>query len=245
MGQVQTNGRPIPVPDPYRRRWLNHRGIVFVFNNEDLNQVTCEQRVLRRPEVQCVAADSFAELRGIYVRHCLIERFHGPGSCRSRRATADRGRGRCLTAIPATMYPRRRRVTAALPRTWHAVAGWPVEGGPERPGGRKSFRAPIVAWASQPSQSLARTQRHHSWSFSPTMVHCQHAPPGGAGGRCRGRRTQAIIGVVDRHRLPDDLSLPLEREARPERAAAPEDQSPLPEEPFRQLDPSKTGIKQG
>jgi pyruvate dehydrogenase (quinone) len=61
----------------YWRQWQDHRWIVYVFNNEDLNQVTWEQRIINGdPKFQAsqripnVAYHRFAEmigLRGIYV----------------------------------------------------------------------------------------------------------------------------------------------------------------------------------
>ena len=61
----------------YWRDWLDHRWIVCVFNNEDLNQVTSEQRVINgdpkfeaSQQIPNVPYSRFAEmigLRGIYV----------------------------------------------------------------------------------------------------------------------------------------------------------------------------------
>jgi pyruvate dehydrogenase (quinone) len=61
----------------YWREWRDHRWIVCVFNNEDLNQVTWEQRIINgdpkfeaSQRIPNVAYHRFAELiglRGIYV----------------------------------------------------------------------------------------------------------------------------------------------------------------------------------
>jgi pyruvate dehydrogenase (quinone) len=61
----------------YWRRWIDHRWIVCVFNNEDLNQVTWEQRVMEgdpkfnaSQQIPNVPYHQFAELiglKGIYV----------------------------------------------------------------------------------------------------------------------------------------------------------------------------------
>jgi pyruvate dehydrogenase (quinone) len=61
----------------YWRQWIDHRWIVCVFNNEDLNQVTWEQRVMEgdpkfnaSQQIPNVPYHSFAELiglKGIYV----------------------------------------------------------------------------------------------------------------------------------------------------------------------------------
>ena len=61
----------------YWREWLDHRWIVCVFNNEDLNQVTWEQRIINgdpkfeaSQRIPDVSYSRFAELiglRGIYV----------------------------------------------------------------------------------------------------------------------------------------------------------------------------------
>jgi pyruvate dehydrogenase (quinone) len=61
----------------YWRRWSDHRWIVCVFNNEDLNQVTWEQRVMEgdpkfdaSQQIPNVPYHQFAELiglKGIYV----------------------------------------------------------------------------------------------------------------------------------------------------------------------------------
>jgi pyruvate dehydrogenase (quinone) len=61
----------------YWRDWLDHRWIVCVFNNEDLNQVTWEQRIINgdpkfeaSQQIPNVSYATFAEmigLRGIYV----------------------------------------------------------------------------------------------------------------------------------------------------------------------------------
>ena len=61
----------------YWRQWSDHRWIVCVFNNEDLNQVTWEQRVMEgdpkfdaSQQIPNVPYHQFAELiglRGIYV----------------------------------------------------------------------------------------------------------------------------------------------------------------------------------
>lgn len=61
----------------YWREWSNHRWIVCVFNNEDLNQVTWEQRVMEgdpkfdaSQQIPNVPYHRFAELiglKGIYV----------------------------------------------------------------------------------------------------------------------------------------------------------------------------------
>jgi pyruvate dehydrogenase (quinone) len=63
----------------YWRQWADHRWIVCVFNNEDLNQVTWEQRVMEgdpkfnaSQQIPNVPYHKFAELiglRGIYVDH--------------------------------------------------------------------------------------------------------------------------------------------------------------------------------
>jgi pyruvate dehydrogenase (quinone) len=63
----------------YWREWQDHRWIVCVFNNEDLNQVTWEQRIINgdpkfeaSQNIPNVAYSRFAEmigLRGIYVDH--------------------------------------------------------------------------------------------------------------------------------------------------------------------------------
>jgi pyruvate dehydrogenase (quinone) len=63
----------------YWREWQDHRWIVCVFNNEDLNQVTWEQRIINgNPKFEAsqripdVSYSRFAELiglRGIYVDH--------------------------------------------------------------------------------------------------------------------------------------------------------------------------------
>jgi pyruvate dehydrogenase (quinone) len=61
----------------YWRKWLDHRWIVCVFNNEDLNQVTWEQRVMEgdpkfeaSQNIPNVPYHRFAELiglKGVYV----------------------------------------------------------------------------------------------------------------------------------------------------------------------------------
>jgi pyruvate dehydrogenase (quinone) len=61
----------------YWRRWTDHRCIVCVFNNEDLNQVTWEQRVMegdpkfeasqRIPNVPYHRFGEMIGLKGIYV----------------------------------------------------------------------------------------------------------------------------------------------------------------------------------
>lgn len=61
----------------YWREWSDHRWIVCVFNNEDLNQVTWEQRIIngdpkfdasqRIPNVPCHRFAEMIGLRGIYV----------------------------------------------------------------------------------------------------------------------------------------------------------------------------------
>jgi pyruvate dehydrogenase (quinone) len=61
----------------YWRQWQDHRWIVCVFNNEDLNQVTWEQRIINgdpkfeaSQQIPNVSYSRFAELiglRGIYV----------------------------------------------------------------------------------------------------------------------------------------------------------------------------------
>jgi pyruvate dehydrogenase (quinone) len=61
----------------YWRQWQDHRWIVCVFNNEDLNQVTWEQRIINgdpkfeaSQRIPNVSYSRFAELiglRGIYV----------------------------------------------------------------------------------------------------------------------------------------------------------------------------------
>src|ERR1700712_3378142 len=63
----------------YWRQWRDHRWIVCVFNNEDLNQVTWEQRIINgdpkfeaSQRIPNVSYSQFAELiglRGIYVDH--------------------------------------------------------------------------------------------------------------------------------------------------------------------------------
>jgi pyruvate dehydrogenase (quinone) len=63
----------------YWRQWIDHRWIVCVFNNEDLNQVTWEQRVMEgdpkfnaSQQIPDVPYHKFAELiglKGIYVDH--------------------------------------------------------------------------------------------------------------------------------------------------------------------------------
>ena len=63
----------------YWRQWHDHRWIVCVFNNEDLNQVTWEQRIINgdpkfeaSQRIPNISYSQFAELiglRGIYVDH--------------------------------------------------------------------------------------------------------------------------------------------------------------------------------
>ena len=66
----------------YWREWSNSRFVVCVFNNEDLNQVTWEQRVMRRrPEVQCDSADPQCSLSPVRRTDRLARNLCGyPGS---------------------------------------------------------------------------------------------------------------------------------------------------------------------
>ena len=79
----------------YWRRWSDHRCIVCVFNNEDLNQVTWEQRVMAgdpkfdaSQQIPNVPYHSFAEmigLKGIYV-----DRPEAMGAAWDEALAADR-----------------------------------------------------------------------------------------------------------------------------------------------------------
>jgi pyruvate dehydrogenase (quinone) len=79
----------------YWRRWSDHRCIVCVFNNEDLNQVTWEQRVMEgdpkfdaSQQIPNVPYHSFAEmigLKGIYV-----DREDAVGAAWDEALAADR-----------------------------------------------------------------------------------------------------------------------------------------------------------
>jgi pyruvate dehydrogenase (quinone) len=79
----------------YWRRWADHRWIVCVFNNEDLNQVTWEQRVMEgdpkfeaSQDIPNVPYHRFAELIGL--KGIFVDRPDALGSAWDEALAADR-----------------------------------------------------------------------------------------------------------------------------------------------------------
>ena len=79
----------------YWRSWSDHRWIVCVFNNEDLNQVTWEQRVMEgdpkfnaSQQIPNVPYHRFAELIGL--KGIYVDRADSVGSAWSEALEADR-----------------------------------------------------------------------------------------------------------------------------------------------------------
>jgi pyruvate dehydrogenase (quinone) len=79
----------------YWRQWSDHRCIVCVFNNEDLNQVTWEQRVMEgdpkfdaSQQIPNVPYHSFAELIGL--KGIYVDREDAVGAAWDEALTADR-----------------------------------------------------------------------------------------------------------------------------------------------------------
>ena len=79
----------------YWRQWSDHRCIVCVFNNEDLNQVTWEQRVMEgdpkfdaSQQIPNVPYHSFAELIGL--KGIYVDREDAVGAAWDEALSADR-----------------------------------------------------------------------------------------------------------------------------------------------------------
>ena len=79
----------------YWRQWSDHRWIVCVFNNEDLNQVTWEQRVMEgdpkfdaSQQIPNVPYHSFAELIGL--KGIYVDRPDAMGAAWDEALAADR-----------------------------------------------------------------------------------------------------------------------------------------------------------
>jgi pyruvate dehydrogenase (quinone) len=79
----------------YWRQWRDHRFVVCVFNNEDLNQVTWEQRVMQgdpkfdaSQQIPNVPYHRFAELIGL--RGIYVDRPEGVGPAWEQALAADR-----------------------------------------------------------------------------------------------------------------------------------------------------------
>jgi pyruvate dehydrogenase (quinone) len=79
----------------YCRSWADHRWIVCVFNNEDLNQVTWEQRVMEgdpkfnaSQQIPNVPYHRFAELIGL--KGIYVDRADSVGSAWNEALEADR-----------------------------------------------------------------------------------------------------------------------------------------------------------
>jgi pyruvate dehydrogenase (quinone) len=79
----------------YWRQWSDHRWIVCVFNNEDLNQVTWEQRVMEgdpkfnaSQQIPNVPYHRFAELIGL--KGIYVDRADSVGSAWTEALAADR-----------------------------------------------------------------------------------------------------------------------------------------------------------
>jgi pyruvate dehydrogenase (quinone) len=79
----------------YWRQWSDHRWIVCVFNNEDLNQVTWEQRVMEgdpkfnaSQQIPNVPYHKFAELIGL--KGIYVDRPDGVGPAWDQALAADR-----------------------------------------------------------------------------------------------------------------------------------------------------------
>jgi pyruvate dehydrogenase (quinone) len=79
----------------YWRRWADHRWIVCVFNNEDLNQVTWEQRIMEgdpkfeaSQDIPNVPYHRFAELIGL--KGIFVDRPDALGSAWDEALAADR-----------------------------------------------------------------------------------------------------------------------------------------------------------
>jgi pyruvate dehydrogenase (quinone) len=79
----------------YWRQWSDHRCIVCVFNNEDLNQVTWEQRVMEgdpkfnaSQQIPNVPYHKFAELIGL--RGIYVDRPEALGEAWEQALAADR-----------------------------------------------------------------------------------------------------------------------------------------------------------
>jgi pyruvate dehydrogenase (quinone) len=79
----------------YWRRWIDHRCIVCVFNNEDLNQVTWEQRVIEgdpkfdaSQQIPNVPYHSFAELIGL--KGIFVDNPNRIGAAWDEALAADR-----------------------------------------------------------------------------------------------------------------------------------------------------------
>jgi pyruvate dehydrogenase (quinone) len=79
----------------YWRRWLDHRWICCVFNNEDLNQVTWEQRVMEgdpkfdaSQQIPNVPYHAFAELIGLH--GIYVDRAEAVGPAWDAALAADR-----------------------------------------------------------------------------------------------------------------------------------------------------------
>jgi cytochrome oxidase Cu insertion factor (SCO1/SenC/PrrC family) len=112
----------------YWRRWQDHRWIVCVFNNEDLNQVTWEQRIINgdpkfeaSQRIPNVSYSRFAEmigLRGIYVDDPDLVGSAGirrsPAMC--RWSWKSRPTRKCLRCRRTSRFSRRRTSRSRSPK---------------------------------------------------------------------------------------------------------------------------------